>query len=247
MKNFEVDGVSIPFDPKWKNIAISLSGGADSALLTFLICNQIKDFSTKIHIINHVRCWKTKPWQQYDAESVIAWISKRFPDISFYKHINFISPELEYANIGPSLIDEYGKQVSGDNIEQRAYAEFVCYKNQVDAYYNAVTRNPRSEKFNGMKERDIEKNSENEHLEIMLHMGKWALHPFRFVEKFWIIKQYHNFNLQDLLSLTRSCEGIFEDLDYRNYIPGQMVPICNECFWCKERKWAVEQNSTFLR
>lgn len=247
MKNFEVDGVSVPFDPDWKNIAISLSGGADSALLTFLICNQIKDFSTTVHIINHVRCWKTKPWQQHDAESVIAWMSKRFSNICFVRHTNFISPELEYANIGPSLVDEYGKQVSGDNIEQRAYAEYVCYKNHVDAYYNAVTRNPRSENFNGMKERDIEKNSLNTHLEVMSHMGKWALHPFRFVEKSWIIKQYYNLDLLDLLSLTRSCEGTFENLDYRNYIPGQMVPVCNECFWCKERKWAIEQNSTVLR
>jgi hypothetical protein len=246
MKTFEIDGLSIPFDPDWKNIAISVSGGADSALLTYLICNQIQTFSTTVHLINHIRCWKTKPWQQHDADSVIDWMAKKFPNISFIRHTNFISPELEYANVGPSLIDEYGKAVSGDNIEQRAYAEYICYKNQIDAYYNAVTRNPRSENFNGMKERDIEKNSNNQHLEIMLHMDRWALHPFRFTEKSWVIKQYYNSDIVDLLDLTRSCEGTFKDLDYKTYKPGWPVPTCGECFWCKERKWAIEQNSTFL-
>ena len=37
MNEFEVDGIRIPFDPEFESIAISLSGGADSALLLSLI------------------------------------------------------------------------------------------------------------------------------------------------------------------------------------------------------------------
>ena len=43
----------IHFNADWKNIGISLSGGADSALLAYLVCSQIKD--TKVHILSHVR------------------------------------------------------------------------------------------------------------------------------------------------------------------------------------------------
>jgi len=32
-----IDGVIVPFDNKWKNIAIGLSGGADSALLAYML------------------------------------------------------------------------------------------------------------------------------------------------------------------------------------------------------------------
>jgi hypothetical protein len=236
------DGIDIPFEPSWKNIAISLSGGADSALLAYIVCQKAKEHNVTIHIINHVRCWKTKPWQQHDADCVYNWLFQKFYHTTFKRHINFIAPDLEYGNVGPNLTDEYGKKVSGDNIQQRAYAEFICNKYNVDAYYNAVTRNPRLAMFNGMKERDIEPTDENKHLERMTHMGVEVLHPFRFIEKSEVVKKYQELDIIDLFEITRSCEGVFKDIDYTNYTTGQYVPVCGECFWCKEREWAIEQS-----
>ncbi len=245
MQNFhDIDGVRIPFNDDWKNVAISVSGGADSALLAYLVCNLVReqDLNVTVHIINHVRMWKTRPWQQYDADRVYNWLFQKFYHITFKRHTNFIAPEIEYGNIGPSLTDEYGKKVSGDNIQQRAYAEFICHKHDIDAYYNAVTHNPRQESFNGMRERDIERSDDNTHLEYMIHMGKVASHPFRFVDKSWVVKQYKILGIEDLLETTRSCEGEFENINYETYTPGQYVPICGTCFWCKEREWAIGQN-----
>ena len=245
MNLYNIDGVDIPFDPNWKSIAISLSGGADSALLAYILCSLVQEHKIRpftVHCISHTRMWKTRPWQGYDSLKVFNWLRTYFAHIDFGRHTNFIAPELEYGNIGPALTDEYGKKVSGDNIEIRAFAEYVCYHNNCDAYYNAVTRNPRSVDLGGMKERDIELTDDNKHLQIMQHMDKWALHPFRFVEKDWVVKQYYRLRIEDLFNSTRSCEGEFEDLNYTNYKPNQYVPICNNCFWCKERKWAIEQN-----
>ena len=242
LDTINIDGVEIPFDFTWKNIAISLSGGADSALLAYLLCDIACKNDITIHIINHIRCWKTKPWQQYDADSVFTWLVQRFPHTKFKRHTNFIAPELEYGNIGPTLTDEYGKKVSGDNIQQRAYAEFICNKEKIDAYYNAVTHNPRDVDLEGMIERNVERSEETKHLEIMKHMDIWALHPFRFVEKNWVIGQYLRLDIVNLLSITRSCEGEFEGTDYKTYESGQYVPTCGKCFWCKERKWAIEQS-----
>jgi hypothetical protein len=234
--------MQIPFDKNWKNVAISVSGGADSALLAYLVCNLAKDNGTTIHIVNHVRMWKTRPWQQYDGERVYNWLFQRFYHTTFKRHVNFIAPDIEYGNIGPNLTDEYGKQVSGDNIQQRAYGEFICNKHKIDAYYNAVTSNPRQALFNGMQERDVEPNENNRHLERMTHMGVEVLHPFRFIDKSEVIKKYKELDLIDLLNITRSCEGEFKGIDYTSYQPGQEVPTCGECFWCKEREWAIEQN-----
>lgn len=236
------DNVTIPFDHEWKNIAISVSGGADSALLAYFVCNLAKESNATIHIIQHIRNWKTKPWQEHDADYVFQWLFQRFYHTNFKRHINFIAPELEYAVTGPTLTDEYGKHVSGDNIQQRAYAEYICNKHNIEAYYNAVTRNPRNVDFHGMKERDIDPEPGNHHLYMMNHMGRWALHPFRFVEKDWVVRQYHDHGLLDLFNKTRSCEGEVEGLTYENYTPGQSVPTCGECFWCKERAWAIEQS-----
>jgi 7-cyano-7-deazaguanine synthase in queuosine biosynthesis len=230
--------MNLHFNENWNSIAVSVSGGADSALLLYLLCKKVT-FQT-VHIINNIRCWKTKPWQQHDAERVIAWFKSRFPNINFQVHQNFVAPDIEYANIGPTIKDEYGKMVSGDNIQIRAYAEFVCTKYNIDAYYNGVTKNP-TDNLNGMSERDIEPNEDNKHLEVMKHMGKLAIHPFRFISKDVIIKMYRGENIQGLFDITRSCEGEFPGLDYTTYKPGQTVPTCGECFWCKEREWAIEQ------
>jgi hypothetical protein len=237
--------VSIPFENTWRSVAISISGGADSALLAYMICdlarkNELQPFT--LHVINNIRCWKTKPWQQQDAERVYRWLQGEFSKIKFKLHRNFVPPELEWADKGRTIVDEYGKLVSGDTLELRAFAEYVCHKENVDAYFNGVTRNPRGVDFQGMTTRDIEPTEENRHLEKMVHMGKLACHPFRFVDKSWIIKQYYELGIEDLLNTTRSCEGTVPNLDYTNYKPGQYVPICGECFWCKERAWAIEQS-----
>ena len=39
MQFHNIDGVKIPFDQEWSNVAISVSGGADSALLSHLVCS----------------------------------------------------------------------------------------------------------------------------------------------------------------------------------------------------------------
>ena len=91
-----------------------------------------------------------------------------------------------------------------------------------------------------MLERDLEPTEDNKHLEYMIHMGRVASHPFRFVDKSWVVNKYKELYIIDLFELTRSCEGEFEDITYKNYTPGQYVPICGECFWCKEREWATQ-------
>lgn len=230
----------IPFDNNWKKVAISLSGGADSALLAFLVCEQVTD--QEVHIISHIRCWKTKPWQQYDSLRIYEYLTNKFPNIVFHRHTNFIAPDLEYGSQGPTIVDEYGKHVSGDNAEIRSFAEYICHSYDIDIYYNAVTRNPKNVDFQGMSSRDLEPSEENKHLELMTHMGRLAAHPFRFLEKDKIVKKYKELGIMDLFEMTRSCEGTFDNIDYRNYTVGQHVPICGECFWCKEREWAIEQN-----
>ena len=239
-----IDGVDILFDNQWKRIAISLSGGADSALLAYLLCEIIKNknYNIEIHIISHTRMWKTRPWQKNDSQRVFVYLQNKFPTIKFKKHTNFIAPDIEYGNIGPIIQDEYGRMVSGCNAQIRAYSEYICFNYNIEAYFNGVTRNPKEIDLGGMVERDIDPREDNKHLEIMQHLGKWVLHPFRFVEKSWVVRQYKNKDIMSLFDTTRSCEGEFTNLNYTTYTCGDEVPLCNKCFWCKEREWAIEQN-----
>ena len=92
-------------NPAWQKIGISLSGGADSALLAYLICLNT---DAEIHIVSQVRCWKNRPWQRYNSLAVFEWLKERFPKNKFIRHEGFIPPELEEPNT-TYIKDEYNK------------------------------------------------------------------------------------------------------------------------------------------
>ena len=225
--------MELRIDPKWNRIAISISGGADSALLSYLIC---KGTNADIHFTNQIRLWKTRPWQEYVADQVIDWFKKRFTN-KFFIHKNHIPPELEWGEKGPTLIDEYGKLKSGNQIILRSFNEYIAHKYNIDAIYGGVNQNPDIKIPGSLSDRD--KGHIPEHF---IHNNVHICHPFVHTKKDWIIEQYYTNNILDLLDLTRSCEGEFEEINYKSYVPGQYVPVCRECFWCKEREWAFEKS-----
>ena len=86
-----VDKLDIPLDKRWRRIGISLSGGADSALLAYLI---LKNTNASIFFTTQIRMWKTRPWQRYVAKDVVSWFREHFNNT--IEHVeNFIPPELE--------------------------------------------------------------------------------------------------------------------------------------------------------
>jgi hypothetical protein len=220
-------------DPNWKKIGISISGGADSALLSYLICSNT---NAEIHFTNQIRLWKTRPWQEHVANRVIDWFKQHF-DNKFYVHQNLIPSELEWGDKGPTIVDEYGKLKSGNQIILRSHNEYIAHKYQLDALYGGINKNPDIEIKGALSDRD-----EGHIPPYFVHEGISICHPFVHTRKDWIVEQYYENQIEDLLELTRSCEGEFEDITYKNYIPGQYVPTCGNCFWCKEREWAIEKS-----
>jgi len=179
--------------------------------------------------------WKTRPWQRYIAKDVVSWFQQRFENK--IEHIEgFIPPEMEEPNT-TYILDEYGKSKPGNRIILRAHNEFVIHNYKLDAWFSAVNKNPDIDIPGALEDRN-----EGVLPLHMKHMGVDICHPFVYTTKDRIIKQYYDNNIKDLLDITRSCEGEFQSLDYTTYTPYQEVPVCNECFWCKERAWAVEQN-----
>jgi hypothetical protein len=236
LETHNVDGLPIPVNPKWKKVVINLSGGADSAILAFLVCKIIEEnnYDCQVDVLSYIRMWKTRPWQYSIAENVYNWLKNRFPEIIGERHTMYMPPELELSAAGPIN----GR--AGDVVIGVSYSRYLQFQNKYDAIYNATTKNPTGlEHSRRVLARDTPK-YEIDTLASADENG-WFLTPFRLTEKDWIIKQYANNNVLDLLNTTRSCEQEWDDLTYENYVEGQFVPECGECFWCEERNWGKQK------
>jgi hypothetical protein len=179
-------------DPTWKKIGISLSGGADSALLAYLI---LKETNADIYFTTQVRMWKTRPWQRYVAKDVVSWFQERFKN-RIEQIEGFIPPEMEEPNT-TYITDEYGKTKPGNRIILRAHNEWVVHTHNLDAWFAAVNKNPDIAIVGALEER----NDGVLPLQ-MKHMGIDICHPFVYTTKDWIIKQYYENNIEDLLDIT---------------------------------------------
>lgn len=252
------DQLAIPFSYKWKRIGINLSGGADSACLLMLLCKIIteQNYDCEVHVISHIRCWNTRPWQGPIAKTVYDKFVADYPRIKFYRHTNYIPPELEWGALGPITHDKDGRPRSGDQIAVGSFNQYMIAVENLDAVFNATSANPSGSNWTGgMKDR--EKTADRGSLKdlIIVKDHVCICHPFRFVEKNWIVAQYHRQNKLDLYSLTRSCEGdidhhlIKESVDTYNPIVHTVktIPQCGDCWWCKERQWAESQLENTLR
>jgi hypothetical protein len=243
------NGLTLAFDSAWKRIGVNLSGGADSAILTVLLCKLIEQNSlnTKIDIITYQRCWETRPWQGYISIQVFDKIKNMYPNIIQNRYTTYIPPELEHGVSGP-IID--GR--SGDQIIVGSFNKFAAWEYNLDAVFNATSKNPDDLREDRMTNRD--KDAEDGNIfDLWLHSKKVNAvfaHPFKFVKKDWIVAQYELYNLLDLYYTTRSCEGdIAHDKKindvykhFKDYKEGMQIPLCNECWWCEERAWA-ERNA----
>ena len=249
---FKAGDLEIPFDSSWTNIGINLSGGADSASLCLLVANHIKanNLPCKIHVINFVRCWKTRPWQGPIALEVYNELKRIFPEIMGERFENYIPPELEWGVSGPIINGRSGVQIEGSS-----FNEYISYKMKLDAVFNATSKNPSEIEFhNRLSARD--KNPEDATVVDMVYKSNntFFCHPYRFVEKDWIIAQYFVHGHGKLFKMTRSCEGdlagddivkaLFPTLE--SYTPGKTVPECSTCFWCLERNWALTRFSRYV-
>lgn len=244
-----INGLDIPFLSSWKRVALNLSGGADSACLTFLICKIIQDnnFDCKVDVITHIRCWDTRPWQEPISEQVFNKLKSMFPNIIENRLTNFISPGIEDGAMGKTIMSK-GVLRSGDQLQVDDFNTFCIFKYKFDAVFNATTHNPHELIIDGEPPlRRIDKEN-NPPLLILQRNGSLIMLPFLLVDKSWILSQYYLFKIQDLYESTRSCEGDINDATLNkviptleDYTPGKYVPICGKCFWCIERTWAETQ------
>ncbi len=213
--------IIIPLDPSWKVLGIQLSGGLDSALLTYLtaVTIQKNNLQTKIRTIS---CdVGNKPDYLPTARRVLAKIKEI---------TNFENWEKPY---------EYSIPLAESKNPMKLYASTNHMKalyltNYIDFGFNGITKNPPAldrKCFTDNDGREVERDTP-----ISIYRGEKSARPLAMCDKRGIIELYVTHDIvSSLLPLTLSC-----DVNRENVVDGR-IP-CGRCWWCDERKWGLRSN-----
>lgn len=102
--------------------------------------------------------------------------------------------------------------------------------NEIDIIYTAVSANPPDNvKFS---KDSLEYERRNPNIKRKYYYDDKSIYmPFTNINKKEIYNLYKIYDITQLINYTRSCESKFIK-----------IGECGDCWWCKERKWALECN-----
>ena len=201
-----------------KRIGVKISGGADSAILTYLICKTIVEKNLDVEYIQPITTNNgTKPFNFYYSNQVLDWIKEQFPSIEF---------KAQKTNSSTDN-DDYVKT-------QIEITERLARAKEVDCFLGGINLVPQSDDFSSPHDGPYEERTPENMASKISYVSNNVLrmNPFGLMDKKGIAKLYEeNDLLETLFPLTRSCEGWAENSGHFRY-------HCDDCWHCHERKWA---------
>ena len=218
-----------------ENVIVRLSGGADSALMLWMICNEWEKKNKKLIVWPVTVIHGVRNWQSYYAQQVYDYIQDNcYGEFKEFNTSFCTNPKQEYVNYQEQLMDNVIKQT-----------------NQTTQAFNGVTANPDEEiglkywgsskvfgsKVWNLREHKRDWNTRLEENLIDEGPSRKLIHcePFRHSHKGHVAELYKKYKLiNTLLPLTRSCEGW-------DYMTKGFTEVCGECWWCMEREWAFNE------
>ena len=200
MKTIQIG--NLPIDIHDGAICISMSGGADSSILFYIL---MKYAPGPIHVFS---CGngRTNNQEVEGAIRVINYVMKTIErhDVTFHAH--WEKHKLTHNAFNEDLIQKFNISV--------IYAGFTTPPPE-----DAITDFDTEACYGGKHESGV--TYPNYHRDGKLYC------PFANINKREIAALYKELDVEDLYSVTRSCESL-------TLIGGH----CGKCWWCKERVWA---------
>ena len=206
-----------------KKLGISMSGGADSAILCYIVAKHLKEINSDI-VIHPFSCnWQVRPWSQGKVRKIVEEI-KKSTGYKNFGHIYKFTIDMDEIEQG----DDRKAKVFG------YYTRFMLDNNLIDHFFSGKTKNPSFEIMKNFKDQVRQKDRDTPTLR-SIYKDTVETIPFAMVDKRFVIDMYKRHNLLNtLLPLTRSCEGSEELTD-------NFASTCGQCWWCNEREWALKQ------
>lgn len=218
--------VDINIPDTYKSVCVNMSGGADSAILFFVIAKYIQDYRPDIRLSVATQNEANKNY----------YMGKNTREI-----IDFVIKELDFKNFDTHYIyysDKQSRELSDNFIDK------MLSSNIIDLFIGGTTMPPLCEgpalvEIDG-KEVDIKELSNaqltyDERVSKPIWNSKKTMYkPFVKIDKSFIVDIYNLYNLQDtMFPKTKSCTTLAT-----NHMFVGDFDHCGQCWWCLERKWA---------
>lgn len=200
-----------------------MSGGADSSLLAYLLCKEIRDQNLNVKF-QPLSVRRGRPNNPIYAEGVVDFIRE---DLG----VDFIlSHEVYYPPLEDSEMTEIKIFWERDSENFK--------NNMFQVLYSGITCNP-PESAGLPKNKERTRDEEANRPTISRNGIKHYINPFFNINKKWEAEVYKDFGLLDsLFPMTYSCEGDAEDTKTHTWHCGNTLSVENQCWWCIERMWA---------
>jgi hypothetical protein len=187
--------------PNNENIGLSLSGGADSALLLYLFAKMINDRkeSTQIHCIHGHDISYVHQQSSDAATRVVEYVQNKYPNVSIFLHIT------QYH-----LTDDTSKEVY-----HREFYDAMKELWDLPHIVRGTTQGmPESYRPSHMYEHTIP-NADPSPEELIEFSQTTPVVPLGAVDKRWVKLQYRYQGIMDLANITASCIADIPDAPCR--------------------------------
>lgn len=200
-----------------KTIGLSMSGGMDSTMLCILLARTIesKGLNTVIQPYNGYDTWA--PLDSAGLPAIMNRIREDFPTVKIKWPISAV------FNTG-------GDKVKDKNTYITPLVRSLTKHRVIHKVISGISMGPPMEdqlKFNVKDAHCAIQRLPGYRLWNEVEEAPDNLAPYKHVDKRFIVQCYKDFGYEDLIPMTQSC----------THPKGN----CGVCWWCEERKWALDQ------
>ena len=226
----------------FNNIGFKVSGGADSAIVGWMLCKTIVEECNSDPIVYPISMNQPgKAYQVKFGKGVVAFLKEHWPTVTFGEHFTGTGSE-PITEINPHMGNQ-GKANPNYEEDQAKITQKLFDDLKIRCLFNGVTANP--SEFVGQDELHMkvsmppERNKTDKPLPIQYYgdpttfPDDWGtpgnvFSPLINIDKKGVAELYDHFGLMDtLFPLTRSCENWTDDFSAH----------CGKCWFCLERLW----------
>ena len=222
----------------FKKIGISISGGMDSSILLYVLCNVLSKNQELLNSVQIVPITGIGDTRIEIVDSVMDFVKAAFPLVQFYDHQIF------------KYHDDFRVKWAKYHVP---FHTSLYKDNVIDVFIHAGTRNMPADELDKIdfnrKSMDANRSLDENTVIAPISFRNNTLYNAAEGYKQWNIFMnytkkltaglYDELNLHDSLAkLTWSCTARSLD-DAYNAETKQLGVPCGRCYWCAEKKWAV--------